>query len=60
MLDAVDPTLLRGPDRLNGLLSRPGPELTALRHALVAILESGSRAEATISSEEAMLRPIEA
>lgn len=59
VLDAVDPTLLRGPDRLNGLLSRPGPELTALRHALVAILENGSRAEATISGNEAMLRPIE-
>lgn len=59
LLDAVDPALLHGPDRLNGLLARPGAELTALRHALVALLESGSRAEATISSDEGMLRPIE-
>jgi fumarylacetoacetase len=58
LLDTFDPALLRGPARLNALLAHPGPELTALRHSLVAILESGSKAEATIRADDGMLRPI--
>jgi fumarylacetoacetase len=58
LLDTIDPALLRGPDRLGGLLARPTSDLTALRHALAGILERGSSAEATIRGAEGMLRPI--
>ena len=58
LLDTIDPALLRGPDRLGGLLARPSSDLTALRHALAGILEQGSSAEATIRGAEGMLKPI--
>lgn len=53
----VDPRLLSGSDGLNPLLARPPDELTALRRALVGLLERGATAEATIRAAEGMLRP---
>ena len=53
----VDPGLLDGTDGLNPLLARPPEELTALRRALVGLLERGAKAEATIRASEGMLRP---
>ena len=57
LLPDLEPELVRGADRLNTLLARPPRELTALRHALVELLERGADAEATIRQSPDMLRP---
>jgi len=56
LLDA-DPGLLTGAEGMGRLLARTPDELTAIRQALVGLLERGSAAEATIRDSEGMLRP---
>jgi fumarylacetoacetase len=57
LLPDLEPALVRGEHRLNHLLARPPSQLTALRHALVRLLERGAEAEAAVRASADMLRP---
>jgi len=46
-----------GPDRLNPVLAAAADDRAALRHALAALLERGSRAEEPVRTAPGMLRP---
>jgi fumarylacetoacetase len=60
LLPELEQELVRGEDWLNRFLARPARQLTALRHAVVRLLEQGSEAEATIRASGDMLRSADA
>ncbi|HWE08263.1 MAG TPA: fumarylacetoacetase [Solirubrobacteraceae bacterium] len=55
LLDGTAAEVVRESGRLNGVLARPGHELTALRHALTTLLERGSPHAAAIRDDGQML-----